>query len=232
MEDKKSITVSLGTTICLIIIVLLIFALGVVYYFGFMKNNKEITQSSQEKQVSNLGENIKPTEIDTPNTNDLTKEEATKIVQNVYSKAYDIIEEGAGLEGEKTVNITVGQEGTTGGVINVSAYKLDFSRIESYLTERAINYIKTEFTDTPHGHEDGNYYVFSNENIYSVADKKEFITTVFGATDQGKRSFDVKLYNNNMIVAVSEKSSSFELDEYLILKKVNNTWKIDMFESL
>ena len=35
-----------------------------------------------------------------------------------------------------------------------------------------------------------------------------------------------------MIVAVSEKSSFFELDEYIVLRKINDTWKIDMFEEL
>lgn len=237
MEDKKAIRVSLGTTICLIIIVLLIVALGVVYYIGFVKNDKEVTQLSAEKQnlqkqVTTLEENKNTSEIEIKNSNDMTKEEATKIVQDTYSKAYDIIQEGSGLTGSNTVNITAGQEGTVGGVINVSAYKLDFSKIETYFTERAINYVKTEFTDTPYGHKDGNYYIYSSENKYSYTDKKEFITTIFGVTDQSKRTFDVKLYDDNMIVAVSSKSSFFELDEYIILKKVNNTWKIDMFESL
>lgn len=240
MGAKKALKVSLGTTICLIIIVLLIVALGAVYYLGFVKNNKEVTQLSIEKQnlqkqVATLEENKKISETETENLNNnmtMTKEEATKIVQDIYSKAYDIIQEGNGLTNSNTVNITAGQEGTVGGVINVSAYKLDFSKIETYFTERAINYVKTEFTDTPYGHKDGNYYIYSSENKYSYTDKKEFLTTIFGVTDQSKRTFDAKLYDDNMIVAVSPKSSFFELDEYIILKKVNNTWKIDMFESL
>ncbi len=237
MEDKKAIRVSLGTTICLIIIVLLIVALGVVYYIGFVKNYKEIEKLSDEKQdlqkqVDTLEENKNTSETEIKNSNDMTKEEASKIVEDTYSKAYDIIQEGSGLTGSNTVDITAGQEGTVGGVINVSAYKLDFSKIETYFTDRAINYIKTEFTDTPYGHKDGNYYIYSSENEYSYTDKKEFINTIFGVTNQSKRTFDVKLYDDNMIVAISSKSSFFELDEYIILKKVNDTWKIDMFESL
>lgn len=237
MEDKKAIRVSLGTTICLIIIVLLIVALGVVYYIGFVKNYKEIEKLSDEKQdlqkqVDTLEENKNTSETEIKNSNDMTKEKASKIVEDTYSKAYDIIQEGSGLTGSNTVNITAGQEGTVGGVINVSAYKLDFSKIETYFTDRAINYVKTEFTDTPYGHKDGNYYIYSSENEYSYTDKKEFINTIFGVTNQSKRTFDVKLYDDNMIVAISSKSSFFELDEYIILKKVNDTWKIDMFESL
>lgn len=213
MEEKRAIQVSFEITICLIIIVLLIVALGVVYYMGVAKDDKE--------DISLY--------IETETSNDMTKENATKIVQDTYSKAYDVIQEGEGLTGLNTINITVGQEDTVSGVNNVSAYKLDFSKIEMYFTERAINYVKTEFTDTPYGHKDGNYYIYSSENEYSNTNKKDFITSIFGVTDQNKRTFDVKLYDNNMIVAVSSKSSFFELDEYIILKKIDNTWKIDMF---
>ena len=43
MEDKNTIKVSLGTVVCIFIIILLIVALGVFYYFGFVKNKEEIT---------------------------------------------------------------------------------------------------------------------------------------------------------------------------------------------
>ena len=141
-----------------------------------------------------------------------------------YSSNQSIVSLSKWLVGSSNIN-------NSHGVINAEAYKLDFSKIEPYFTERAINYIKTEFTDTPYAHKDGNYYIFASENKYSHS-KKEFISTIFGVTDQGKRTFDVKLYDDNMIVAISEKSSFFELDEYIVLRKINNTWKIDMFEEL
>ena len=69
------------------------------------------------------------------------------------------------------------------------------------------------------------------ENKYSC-EKKSFIGTIFVVTNQVERTLNAKLYDDNTILAVSEKSSFFGLDEYLVLKKVNNTWKIDMFEEL
>lgn len=66
MDEKKSIKVSLGTTICIFIIILLIVALGVVYYLGYVKNNEKINElenktislekakNQLENQVSNL----------------------------------------------------------------------------------------------------------------------------------------------------------------------------------
>lgn len=232
MDEKKTIKVSLGIAISIVIIILLIVALCIVYYFGFIKNNDEISKLSDEKQSSLQGEKKITAQVNEEKSEDfVTKQEATKIVQDIYGKAYDNVQEGIGLTGTNTVIISVGEEGTVGGVINAEAYKLDFSKIEPYFTERAINYIKTEFTDTPYAHKDGNYYIFASENKYSHS-KKEFISTIFGVTDQGKRTFDVKLYDDNMIVAISEKSSFFELDEYIVLRKINNTWKIDMFEEL
>lgn len=43
MEDKKTVKVSLGTAICIFIIILLIISLGIVYYLGFIKDNEKIS---------------------------------------------------------------------------------------------------------------------------------------------------------------------------------------------
>lgn len=51
MAEKESIKVSLGTTICIFIIILLIVALGVVYYLGFIKNNEKINEL-ENKQIA------------------------------------------------------------------------------------------------------------------------------------------------------------------------------------
>ena len=44
MEEKKSLKISLGTVICMFIILILIIALVVVYYLGFIINNKRISK--------------------------------------------------------------------------------------------------------------------------------------------------------------------------------------------
>lgn len=58
MEEKKSIKVSLGTAICIFIIVLLVIALGLVYYLGFIRNNKRINVIESEKNNLNQQLNI------------------------------------------------------------------------------------------------------------------------------------------------------------------------------
>lgn len=58
MEEKKSIKVSLGTAICIFIIVLLFIALGLAYYLGFIRNNERINELESEKNNLNQQLNI------------------------------------------------------------------------------------------------------------------------------------------------------------------------------
>ena len=235
MGERNEVKVRLSTVVCVFIILVLVVALGVVYYLGFVQNNEKIAKLSNEKislqeQIINLQESKNETENEVIDINAMTSEEATKIAQDIYNKAYGMLEGGSNLIDWNGVEITIGQEGIGWpGILNVRAFKFDFSKIEQYFTERAIKYIKTYYTDTPYGHSDGNYYIYLHENAYSH-EKKDFVSTIFGTTDQNSRTLKAKLYNDDTILAVSEKSSYIELDEYLVLKKVNNTWKIDMFE--
>lgn len=52
MEEKKSIKVSLGTVICMFIILILVFALITVYYFGFIKNDGENTEKEINTNIN------------------------------------------------------------------------------------------------------------------------------------------------------------------------------------
>lgn len=211
-----------------LIILLLIFVISTLVLGGIILYDKIIYNNEQDTTTEN--DNNKQ------NNNSSTEEEIsnelssmTNEIQSVYDNAYEIIGEGSGIIDYNAVDIKVGEEGTGGGVINVKAFKLDFTKLEPYFTERAINYIKFYFTDTPYGHKDGNYYIFAEENIYSI-EKKDFISTIFGQDDQSKRTFKVSLYDENTIMAISEKTSFINLDEYIVFKKVNDSWKIDMFE--
>ena len=57
MEEKKKIKISLGMAILITIIILLVTTLGIVYYFGFVKNNtKKLEADNMElnKQIDSL----------------------------------------------------------------------------------------------------------------------------------------------------------------------------------
>lgn len=80
MGEKKEITVRLSTVVCLFIILALVVALGVVYYFGFVKENN----------ANNVVANGEGTEINnTEKTDgDLNKEEnSTQIIASTQEDA-------------------------------------------------------------------------------------------------------------------------------------------------
>lgn len=52
MEEKKKIKISLGTIIYVTIIVVLVIALGIVYYLGFVKNNTNTKLEADNKELN------------------------------------------------------------------------------------------------------------------------------------------------------------------------------------
>lgn len=73
MSEKNPVKVSLGTVICIIIIVVLIATLGIVYYFGFINN----------KEISKLKEQIELLENKTSNNTDNKEKTNTITTENV-----------------------------------------------------------------------------------------------------------------------------------------------------
>lgn len=223
MEEEKNTKKGMSP-VAVFILIIIFCAIGGVggWYLGEYLADKEDEATEETKE--------------TTETTTLTEEEATKIVQELYEKAYDTIGEGADIISEEEVNLTMGEEGTVGGVSTVKANKIDLSKIESYFTNRAMEYIKEEFTDTPEGYSDGNYYVYAEA---TESDAKTFMGTIFSVTDTGKRTFEVQAYSDDTIIAISvetEVTTSEEYtgdditDEYIVLKKADNEWKIDLFE--
>ena len=62
MEEKKSVKISLGTIVCIFIIILLIVALVGIYYLGFVKNNQEIIALKEEVNVLKSKNNVSQSE--------------------------------------------------------------------------------------------------------------------------------------------------------------------------
>ena len=78
MSDKKPVKVSLGTVISICIIFVLIIALGIMYYFGFI-NNKKITEleaqkSSLESKIEKLNKETKQENEESKISNEKKKE--------------------------------------------------------------------------------------------------------------------------------------------------------------
>lgn len=212
-----------GLVVALIVFIIISLGLGSFIIYDMAFSNIEIPNNNLPVDLIHT----------TNDENNLTYDGATtieKTIQNIYNEAYDAINEGSGIINLNAVEIQIGKEGTVGGISTIKAYKLDFSEITQYFTERGLNFIKTYFTDTPYGHTDGNYYIYVTENERSY-NKKGFMNTIFGVTDQGTRNLSVISSSEDTATAVSNSESYYKgFDEYIVFKKVNEQWKIDMFE--
>ena len=96
MEDKKTIKVSLGTVICIFIIILLVIALGIMYYVGFVKNNineQNIQPNSYEQSSSEVN-----------NNNVIINEENNTIVKVTYK------EFAVAKSDDKTINYIIAKD--------------------------------------------------------------------------------------------------------------------------
>lgn len=79
MDEKKAMKVSLGTVICIFMIVVLLVGCGALYYFGFVQNNQKISDLEAQKvalqeKVNSLQETKSKAELQTKKTDDETKE--------------------------------------------------------------------------------------------------------------------------------------------------------------
>ena len=211
MEKKNN-----GLVVLVVILIILVLGLGGFIFYDKVLSNNDGNNNSQPSEINENGNSGK----ENSNANVLSE------IQKVYDDAYSAVNK---VNDYNIVSIQVGEEGTVGGVETLKAYKMNFSLIEKYFTDRAMNIIKVYYTDTPYGHKDGNYYIFAEETKRSY-DKKEFDHTIFGTTDQSKRTLKLIYSNESEALAVSEKSSFLGENEYVYFKKVNNEWKIDMFE--
>ena len=89
MEEKKEIKVRLSTAISMVIIFVLIVALGVVYYFGFVADKKE---NVGDEKVTNITENV----VSNVATENVNKEDSK---EDIAKKAKVSIEKYLELSG-------------------------------------------------------------------------------------------------------------------------------------
>ena len=101
MEEKKKVKISLGTIIYITIIVVLVIALGIVYYLGFVKNN---TNTKLEADNKELNRQINSLELEREKLNNKISEIEKEDNIIDYEKEQEIKKE------EKVEVINVGED--------------------------------------------------------------------------------------------------------------------------
>ncbi|MCR5609056.1 MAG: hypothetical protein K6G26_08345 [Lachnospiraceae bacterium] len=112
MEEKKNVTVSMGTAICMVVIVILLLALGITYYFGFVKKEGNKSKGSNVENTESV-ENGKEEKIEV--TAEPEKESNNDKPYLGIFKFKEIIQNG---EEEKTVMEVFGSGARTFGIGN------------------------------------------------------------------------------------------------------------------
>ena len=86
MKENGTIKVSLGVTICIVIITLLLCIIAGLYYFGFMIKDKNETKSEGQTVDTKIISNIEKKEENVDLTDEMT-EEQTEIVEKKITTA-------------------------------------------------------------------------------------------------------------------------------------------------
>ena len=172
MEEKKKIKISLGTIIYVTIIVVLVIALGTVYYLGFVKNN---SQTLKEENLKLKNEIMELKNQSREFTEEKIKEDSQKI-ENTYqdSYIYKHIKEGAEVktlfpEGEiaKIENI---EKKDNKYIINAEVYNtIKLTDTELDRLDQVINKYKEEskvYDSETEWMKAGEYLITENNNPY------------------------------------------------------------------
>ena len=75
--------------------------------------------------------------------------------------------------------------------------------------------------------------VFMVYSMFNADEGTGIMSTMFNITDQGERKLSLVLATNDMVVATGVyegQGDKTPYPEYIIFKKVDGVWKIDMFE--
>lgn len=217
----------------ILLVIFIIISLGLSCFILWDK----VIKNDESDVTDEVTQTKTTTDQEVSDVQDIT--ELNKEIQSIYEEAYDKLNynnngpqgptEPEGWIDWRTTQIQVGQEGTIGGVRTINALLTDSNKIEQYFTKRAINVLNYYYTDTPYG-QDGKYYIYLSNDVES--NRLEFLGTVFNTTDSGKEQFEIVEATEDTIVAVAKESNYMGLDQYLIFKKEDGKWKIDMFEYL
>lgn len=197
-----------------LVVILLVLLIGVIMFIvgqytsnntnmNLFKNNTE--ETTKNNNTVNEDNTVKEEDKKIDETKVL--DEITKVYKEAYQKMTDFNDPSNSILKSSFEKNNV-------------VYTLNKDSASKYFTDKGINYLESNIS-----------------NIESV-----LLESIFNVTDSGKRPLTVVSENDDTVVATGQiingvtlDGQSNEIDSdayplYIIFKKVNNTYKIDMFE--
>ncbi len=203
----------------ILIITLVLFMLATIGLSSYLVYDKfikkeENTVVEPDKEEENSYDN---------NTSSLSVVEATQIVQDLYSNAYQSINsnwESIWEDNNYTIN-------------GKQYYKVNLTELSKYFSSKIMEKIKLNLIFYNNEYYDLKSKVDDNDEI-PFHESLSVYQNLFGSTDQKMRQLTLKSFNDDIIVAEGqsknvENGDSDQYPLYLILIKENNNWVIDYF---
>lgn len=218
MEEKKEIKVSLGTVICIVIIVILLCALAFVYYLGFVKeDNKEIAKPQDNEIV-----------FQEEKTNTVIQENVEIVEEN--KEDYEIITKE--LEGIDVLFVTDAIENsnntyTLKGVI-YTQYTISYKELSEILEKGSMTIESEEYTIKKNDNE-GGYDLLKKDDEYVRYKLKEINYNEYYLESQAQIMNNWKLTDEYKEITVSNDTKcdmAFDYEEkYNTVEDVFNNFE-------
>lgn len=190
MDEKKSIKVSLGTVICIFIIIVLIVALGVVYYMGFVKNNEKISQLEDQTIALQKEINVLQEAKNTTQIQEKEKETETNTVTENNSED--------SLLSKAEIQSILGPNEATFCIENIEKSGNDYIISATMLENQPRALSKAEYEDLINGKE----ITFRNQN-WKMSSSDDYFLTIKSGEDTLTVSKEGKTFGNIAGVAAA-----------------------------
>ena len=174
----------------------------IVGQYAASKTNYNLFKKS-DKTIQNGVKNDEKDSESVANNDEKVLEEITKVYKDTFENIQKVNENDGMIQGTFSNNESI--------------YTINEEIASKFFTDKSINYLE------------------NNKNRENL--EKILMYSILGSTNKGVRPLKIVCKNSNYVVATGklDYSSEKEIIEdeyplYIIFKKVNNSYKIDMFE--
>ena len=207
MDEKKSFKVGLGTTVCVFIIILLIVALGVVYYLGFIESKNDLYNLKAEKITLETKISELENKISLLQTNNEEKSTSSQISEN--------------SKNETAISLPLGKFIGTGMKDDVNLEETVYGGADNF----AVILKKNNMCEIDNG------YGFCSLGVYKIENDKLICNTIIERGEEGPLTYketntiyEYSIIDKNTIKLVNLSGEKSDPDIYS--RKIGRIFKL------